>query len=50
MSVMEMSHRGKDFISILHKAERDLRQLLYGWLLKHVVIVGMANNGLCQMQ
>ncbi|ELR15305.1 phosphoserine transaminase [Acanthamoeba castellanii str. Neff] len=28
MSVMEMSHRGKDFISILHKAEKDLRQLL----------------------
>jgi len=28
MSVMEMSHRGKDFISILHKAEKDLRRLL----------------------
>src|SRR5438477_9692711 len=28
MSVMEMSHRGKEFISIYEEAERDLRQLL----------------------
>lgn len=28
MSVMEMSHRGKDFTSILEKTEADLRQLL----------------------
>ncbi|KAL6068469.1 Aminotransferase class V domain [Balamuthia mandrillaris] len=28
MSVMEMSHRGKEFISILHQAEADLRELL----------------------
>lgn len=28
MSVMEMSHRGKEFTSILEKAEADLRQLL----------------------
>ena len=28
MSVMEMSHRGKQFISILEKAEADFRQLL----------------------
>ena len=28
MSVMEMSHRGKEFISIAHKAEADLRTLL----------------------
>jgi phosphoserine aminotransferase len=28
MSVMEMSHRGKEFVSIAHKAEADLRQLL----------------------
>jgi phosphoserine aminotransferase len=28
MSVMEMSHRGKEFISIAEKAERDLRELL----------------------
>ncbi|GMH24539.1 hypothetical protein Nepgr_026382 [Nepenthes gracilis] len=28
MSVMEMSHRGKDFISIIEKAEADLRTLL----------------------
>ncbi|KAF9599526.1 hypothetical protein IFM89_038746 [Coptis chinensis] len=28
MSVMEMSHRGKDFVSIIEKAESDLRLLL----------------------
>jgi len=28
MSVMEMSHRGKEFVSIAEKAEADLRQLL----------------------
>ncbi|CAM8905135.1 unnamed protein product [Rhodiola kirilowii] len=28
MSVMEMSHRGKEFSSIIQKAESDLRQLL----------------------
>src|SRR5881227_1532994 len=28
MSVMEMSHRGKEFISIAEKAEADLRKLL----------------------
>ena len=28
MSVMEMSHRGKEFISIAAKAEADLRALL----------------------
>ncbi len=28
MSVMEMSHRGKDFMSIATKAEADLRQLM----------------------
>ncbi|CAN1132555.1 Phosphoserine aminotransferase 1, chloroplastic [Linum perenne] len=28
MSVMEMSHRGKEFLSIIHKAESDLRSLL----------------------
>jgi len=28
MSVMEMSHRGREFISIAEKAERDLRELL----------------------
>jgi phosphoserine aminotransferase len=28
MSVMEMSHRGKEFISIAEKAEADLRQLM----------------------
>jgi len=28
MSVMEMSHRGNDFVSIAEEAERDLRELL----------------------
>ena len=28
MSVMEMSHRGKEFIGIYEEAERDLRELL----------------------
>src|SRR5687767_10912744 len=28
MSVMEMSHRGKEFISIADQAEADLRELL----------------------
>jgi phosphoserine aminotransferase len=28
VSVMEMSHRGKEFIAIAHKAEADLRELL----------------------
>ncbi len=28
MSVMEMSHRGKEFTSILEKTEFDLRKLL----------------------
>ena len=28
MSVMEMSHRGKEFTKILHKTEEDLRLLL----------------------
>ncbi|MDN5848101.1 MAG: 3-phosphoserine/phosphohydroxythreonine transaminase [Nitrococcus sp.] len=28
LSVMEMSHRGKEFIAIAHQAEQDLRELL----------------------
>lgn len=28
MSVMEMSHRGKEFLSIIQKAEKDFRELL----------------------
>jgi phosphoserine aminotransferase len=28
MSVMEMSHRGKDYMSIAAKAEADLRELM----------------------
>lgn len=28
MSVMEMSHRGKEFMEIIHEAEQDLRELL----------------------
>ena len=29
MSVMEMSHRGKEFVSIAEKAEADLRERLF---------------------
>ncbi|WP_174874012.1 3-phosphoserine/phosphohydroxythreonine transaminase [Vogesella oryzae] len=29
MSVMEMSHRGKEFMEIIHEAEQDLRELLH---------------------
>ena len=28
MSVLEMSHRGKDFMSIASKAEKDFRELV----------------------
>ncbi|MGL6070238.1 3-phosphoserine/phosphohydroxythreonine transaminase [Craterilacuibacter sp.] len=28
MSVMEMSHRGREFMAIIHEAEQDLRQLM----------------------
>ncbi|MEW5010599.1 MAG: aminotransferase class V-fold PLP-dependent enzyme, partial [Cycloclasticus sp.] len=28
MSVMEMSHRGKEFVSIAEKAEADVRELM----------------------
>lgn len=28
MSVMEMSHRGREFMEIIHQAEADLRTLL----------------------
>src|SRR4030066_2129510 len=28
MSVMEMSHRGKEFVSIAEKAEADLREIM----------------------
>ncbi|MCP9757852.1 aminotransferase class V-fold PLP-dependent enzyme, partial [Aquitalea sp. S1-19] len=28
MSVMEMSHRGREFMEIIHDAEQDLRQLM----------------------
>jgi len=28
MSVMEMSHRGKEYVSIANEAEKDLRELL----------------------
>ena len=29
MSVMEMSHRGKEFVSIAEKAEANLREIKY---------------------
>jgi len=44
MSVMEMSHRGKEFISIYEAAERDLRDLLA--VPKNVRILFMQGGGL----
>ena len=36
MSVMEMSHRGKEFIAIAEKAEADLRELMGIPLINHL--------------
>lgn len=44
MSVMEMSHRGKEFISIAEAAERDLRELLA--VPSNVSILFMQGGGL----
>lgn len=44
MSVMEMSHRGKEFISIYEAAERDLRDLLQ--VPAHFHILFMQGGGL----
>ena len=44
MSVMEMSHRGKEFISIAEAAERDLRELLS--VPSHFRVLFMQGGGL----
>ena len=46
MSVMEMSHRGKEFISIYEQAESDLRELLA--VPAHFKILFMQGGGLAE--
>ena len=46
MSVMEMSHRGKEFISIYEQAEADLRELLS--VPAHFKILFMQGGGLAE--
>ena len=49
MSVMEMSHRGKEFISICEKAEADFRQLLAVPQNFHILFMqggGLAENAI----
>jgi phosphoserine aminotransferase len=46
MSVMEMSHRGKEFLSIYEAAERDLRELLA--VPEHFKILFMQGGGLAE--
>ena len=46
MSVMEMSHRGKEFISIYEQAEADLRELLA--VPEHFKILFMQGGGLTE--
>jgi phosphoserine aminotransferase len=46
MSVMEMSHRGKEFISIYEQAESDLRELLS--VPAHFKILFMQGGGLAE--
>ncbi|WP_137895497.1 3-phosphoserine/phosphohydroxythreonine transaminase [Ramlibacter sp. 2FC] len=46
MSVMEMSHRGKEFISIYERAEADLRELLA--VPAHFRILFMQGGGLAE--
>jgi phosphoserine aminotransferase len=46
MSVMEMSHRGKEFISIYEQAEADLRELLA--VPSHFKILFMQGGGLAE--
>jgi len=46
MSVMEMSHRGKEFISIYERAEADLRELLA--VPPHFRILFMQGGGLAE--
>lgn len=46
MSVMEMSHRGKEFIAIYEAAERDLRELLA--IPAHFKVLFMQGGGLAE--
>ena len=46
MSVMEMSHRGKEFISIYEQAQADLRELLA--VPSHFTILFMQGGGLAE--
>jgi phosphoserine aminotransferase len=46
MSVMEMSHRGKEFVSICENAEADFRQLMA--VPKHFKILFMQGGGLAE--
>ncbi len=46
MGVMEMSHRGKEFISIYEAAERDLRELLE--IPSHFKVLFMQGGGLAE--
>ena len=46
MGVMEMSHRGKEFLSIYESAERDLRELLA--IPAHFKILFMQGGGLAE--
>ena len=52
MSVMEMSHRGKEFISICEQAESDLRELLSVPKQFHILFMqggGLAENAIVPM-
>jgi phosphoserine aminotransferase len=52
MGVMEMSHRGKEFISIAHQAEADLRRLLAVPPNFHILFMqggGLAENAIVPM-
>jgi len=49
MGVMEMSHRGKEFISIYERAEADLRELLAVPSNYHILFMqggGLAENAI----
>ena len=53
MGVMEMSHRGKAFISIAEAAERDLRELLAVPSNFHILFMqggGLAENAIVPMK
>lgn len=48
MSVMEMSHRGKEFTSILAKTEADLRNLLV--IPKNYKVLFLQGGAIAEMQ